>query len=537
LYAIFVIKFPPKAPKLDLLDYVPEKSGSVSYIRKNWLHLNKWGLYDMYIQGAPFERGVINGRLAQELIYTQEKIFVDEIRNIVKSKIYLSILKYVVAWINRKLKNNFGREYDLEIYGVSLSASKDFKLIGPAYMRLLNYHAAHDIGHMLQDMKLVGCTSFAMLGSRTVDGKIIHARNFDFYIGDEFCKEKIVTFYAPDTGNKFVMITWGALIGTVSGMNMKGLAITVNAAKSKLSVKVATPVTILIRKMLQYATNIDEAVAIARETRIFVSESILISSGCENRMLIIEKTPYRTEIFEPGTEKIICTNHFQSDQLKNDPLNMEQIEKSASMYRYKRVEELLDEIPVLSVKSAVDVLRDRKGLGGISIGYGNEKAINQLLAHHSVIFCPADLKLWVSAGSYGLGEFICYELDKVFNNSGNFMSASGIVNENETIEADKFLKYDGYCNFEKFKAIKSEVSAARITQDISHSRINEMIASNPDYYVAYWVAGDYFCKRKKFNEALAMYEQALHKEIATAQEQKQIMKKRDFCAKKLSRHT
>ena len=52
------------------------------------------------------------------------------------------------------------------------------------------YHAAHDLGHALNDYSLVGCTSFAAWGKNTQDGDIIHARNFDFYVGDEFAKEK-----------------------------------------------------------------------------------------------------------------------------------------------------------------------------------------------------------------------------------------------------------------------------------------------------------------------------------------------------------
>jgi len=535
-YAIVVIKVPPKVPGLDLSNYTLKKTGEISRIGKNWLTKNSWGLYEMYIEGPPFERGVVNGRLAERLIYTQEKIFVDEIKKIIPNNFYLSFLKYIVGWINRKLKFYIGDEYNMEIYGVSLSASKDFRLIGPNYMRMLNYHAAHDIGHMLQDMNLVGCSSFAALGNRTADGKIIHARNFDFYVGDEFCKEKIVTFYAPEKGNKFVMITWGALIGTVSGMNMNGLAITVNAAKSKLPVKTNTPVTILIREMLQYATTIDEVIEIARKRKISVSESFMVSSGPENRVLIIEKTPYRTEIFDPGTEQIICTNHFQSEELKDDTLNLKQIAESASMYRYKRLEELLERFPKITVQAAVDVLRDRHGLHDEQIGDGNEKTMNQLLAHHSVVFNPTDMKMWISAGPFGLGEFICYDLCKVFENDGAVDEFTTIVNENETLACDDFLNNGGFERFEKFKEIKDELINSKINGSIPESRIDEMIALNPLYFLTYSVAGDYFNKKQHYKKAVELYQTALQKEIPTLKERDVIRKHLNHCKKKLSQH-
>jgi len=535
-YAIVVIKVPPNVPGLDLSDYSVTKTGDISRIGNNWLTKNKWGLYEMYIEGPPFERGVVNGRLAEKLIYTQEKIFVAEIKKIIPSNFYLGFLKYIVAWINRKLKSHIGEEYNMEIYGVSLSASKDFRLIGPNYMRMLNYHAAHDIGHMLQDMNLVGCSSFAALGNRTADGKIIHARNFDFYVGDEFCKEKIVTFYAPEKGNKFVMITWGALIGTVSGMNMNGLAITVNAAKSKLPVKTTTPVTILIREMLQYASTIDEVIDIARKRKISVSESFMVSSGPEQRVLIIEKTPYRTEIFDPGTEQILCTNHFQSEALKDDPLNLQQIEENASMYRYKRLWELLERFPKITIQSAVDVLRDRFGIHDEPIGDGNEKTMNQLLAHHSLVFNPNDLKMWISTGPFGLGEFICYDLHNVFEKDGAVDENTVIVNEHETIAADDFLYDGGFERFEKFKEIKDKL--ANITSDgaLPLSMIDDLIALNPSYFLTYSVAGDYFKKKQHYEKAVELYQSALQKEIPTLKELEVIRKNLDRCEKKRSQH-
>ena len=43
----------------------------------NTLILNKQGLWELYVEGAPFERGVAIGRLSEELLYYQEKVFVD----------------------------------------------------------------------------------------------------------------------------------------------------------------------------------------------------------------------------------------------------------------------------------------------------------------------------------------------------------------------------------------------------------------------------------------------------------------------------
>ena len=59
--------------------------------------------------------------------------------------------------------------YKAEIYGLSKYASDDYSYLAENYLRMLYLHGAHDIGHALQDLALVGCSSFAAWGeiSRT----------------------------------------------------------------------------------------------------------------------------------------------------------------------------------------------------------------------------------------------------------------------------------------------------------------------------------------------------------------------------------
>ena len=152
----------------------------------------------------------------------------------IPSTFYQHFLKYVIGWFNRNLDKNVSEEYKEEIYGVSESASDNYDYIGSKYQRILNYHAAHDIGHALQNMALVGCTSFGTWNDKSEDSTMIIGRNFDFYVGDKFAEDKIVAFYNPSKGYKFMTVTWGGFIGAVSGMNEKGVTVTINAAKTDI---------------------------------------------------------------------------------------------------------------------------------------------------------------------------------------------------------------------------------------------------------------------------------------------------------------
>src|ERR1035437_2877880 len=168
------IEYPPIVRDTACLQLKRIKIGENAYTYgNNWLRKSESGLWEMYIEGKPFERGVAFGRLTKELLNYQEQTFVDQIYEIVSSRSYLNLLKYFVAWFNRNLDKHIVDEYKEEIYGLSLSASHAFYFIGSGYQRQLNYHAAHDIGHALQGLNMVGCTSFSFWGQKSTDKNLV----------------------------------------------------------------------------------------------------------------------------------------------------------------------------------------------------------------------------------------------------------------------------------------------------------------------------------------------------------------------------
>ncbi|MGN6493318.1 MAG: C45 family autoproteolytic acyltransferase/hydrolase [Agriterribacter sp.] len=500
-------------------------NGFYSY-NNNWFRKSKTGLYELYVEGDAFERGVINGKLSKELVVAQEDYFNAQISKMIPSRSYLHFLKYVIGWFNRNLDKNVTEEYKKEIYGISLSASDQYDYIGSNYQRILNYHAAHDIGHALQNMALVGCTSFGTWGAASEDSTLIIGRNFDFYVGDDFAKNKIVLFENPTQGYKFMSITWGGFIGVVSGMNEKGLTVTINAAKSGIPAGSATPVSLVAREILQYASNIKEATDIARKRTMFVSESFLVGSAADNKAVIIEKTPDTLDVYDPHADQILCANHFQSKALGGSEPNIEQLKMSASPYRYKRLQELVQEKGKNTVQKTAEILRDRKGLNDADIGVGNEKALNQLIAHHAVIFEPAKLLVWVSASPYQLGEFVAYDLKKIFSMQG--MQTNVEVRDSAlSLPADTFLLSQQYRDFEKYRYYKMEIAEG------NEINVDSLISSNPQLYHTYVLAGNYYFARKQYKESIPYYQKALTKEVATETEREQIKKQIEAAQKQL----
>lgn len=548
-----------KQPDLDV-SALPELplsiSDSLRSYGNNTLLLNKQGLWELYVEGAPFERGVAIGRVSEDLLYYQEKVFVDEIKKIIPSDKYLKFLRYFLVLFNRDLGKYVPEENREEIYGISLSCTDEFDAIGTPYERQLNYHAAHDIGHAMQAYMLVGCSSFGTWGTESADSTLIIGRNFDFYVGDDFAKNKVVAFYNPDKGYKFASVCWMGMTGVLSGMNEAGLTVTINASQASIPTGSATPISILARIILQYAATIEEAYSIAESHKTFVAESLLIGSAKEGKAVIIEKSPDKIGMYESSSERIVCTNHYQSDVFKDDPKNLENIRTTDSDYRMRRINELLDRTGKIDPQKAAGILRDTLGLQDKLIGLSNEKSINQFIAHHAVIFKPQELKMWVSTAPWQMGEMVMYdlaaifakmdsvekdseemnreEMDKVKNGNmfinnmvvdGSKITVSS-VKEDGNIAPDGGLTSGTYRRVMEYRRLKDEIAIAiKKGETVDEKTLDAFLLSNADYFYTYELAGDYFFSCGNAAEAVGYWQKALTKEIPRLGDKENIEKK------------
>lgn len=500
---------------------------------QNYLTKNKQQIWELYIQGNPLQLGYNNGALTQNLMQKQEEIFFSKIEGFVPSKFKQNLLRGFLKWYNRKMYLNVRDDFQAEIYGMSQYSSDQYNFIAPKFLRSMYLHGAHDIGHAMQDLMMVGCTSLAVWNENTEDGDLLIGRNFDFYVGDDFAKNKVIEFVQPEEGIPYLSVTWAGMIGVVSGMNKEGITVTINAGKSKIPMAAKTPISLVTREILQYARTIDEAIAIAKKRKVFVSESILVGSANDKNAVIIEVSPDNFGVYKvENTSRVFCTNHFQSEAYKNDKRNLKHIAESHSEYRYEKLKELLTENKKLNPEKMAAILRDKSGLKGEKIGFGNEKAINQLIAHHAVIFAPQKKLVWVSANPYQLGEFVCYDLNEIF--SDKRLKSGAFAKSELNIAKDPFLDSPEFKNYEQYKMMSEEMEKA-IEGDVllTDDFLSRYQSLNPDFWLVYYHAGKYYYSQKEYAKAKTEFEKALTKEITTVPDRENVEKYLRKTVKKL----
>lgn len=510
IYILFASHIsPPDVPEIHIGKR--QKVGENHYVLgNNYLKKNDFGVWEMYIEGEPYERGLIYGELAGELIRRQEDIFVEQINQFVPKGAFQQLLKLLVGFFNSDIPENIPLENQQEIYGISQSFSDDYDYIAPKYTRILNYHAAHDIGHALNDYSIVGCTSLALRGKKTVGHNLLLGRNFDFYVGDAFAEDKLILFVKPTEGYAFSSYSWAGFTGVASGMNEEGLTVTINASKSDLPTGSKMPISLLAREILQYAATIEEAIAIAKKRHTFVSETLMVGSAKDGKAVLIEKSPSKLGVVRMDSDELVCANHYQSTTFQNDKANTDNIALSDSKYRFDRMNELLSATPTFTVDEVAAVLRNQLGANGDSLGMGNPRAINQLLAHHSVVMLPVERRFYISTSDYQLGAYIAYDLAQTFSHK------KGIICD--TIPADPFVNSTAYQRYMAYRAVKQSISAFLlfdVSLTLSDKDITSFIESNGESYMTYEMLGKYFQKKGNCSQAIRYFKQALEKKVAS----------------------
>jgi len=238
-----------------------------------------------------------------------------------------------------------------------------------------------------------GCSSFVVLPQAAKNGALIYGRNLDFLKGGSL--QNLVTFYKPDEGNSFISIGWPGMIGVVSGMNDEGLTVGILTAYSSDVSFDGMPSCFLMRKVLQYANNVEEAKEIIIQSKRTGPNIFLLAD--EKEALVVECSATKYALRKPQGGLLYSSNHFLSSIYENDRKRKKALKSGDSETRYKRMKELLKENSgQIDMEYGIKILRDDIIL--------KENTL------HSVIFRPRTLEFSIAQGPHASGNFIKFHL-------------------------------------------------------------------------------------------------------------------------------
>jgi len=414
LMRAWTAKPPPLPTDVSIMQAKVETRDGKTWLGQSWVSKRE-GLTIVRLKGTPFDMGYASGKLLQDQMKTLEDEFLVMIHGYVPQEWKIKLLKSYVMFRNRRLSDYVSLEDRQQIHGIVLGCKDPHPEQGDYYNRMLNYHAAHDISYMMIDNPLIskaGCTAFGAWGGATENGHLITGRNFDWEAAEVFSRDRVVIMSEPDGGIPFISLSWASMAGVVSGMNRAGISVTINGAPSSLPGETATPVAMVARDVLEKSHNLNEALNIISNTRVFVSTLWLVGSKADGKFVVVEKTPEATNIREPEGDSIVSANHFQTEKLKDDKRNLRYIEEATSVPRYTRLSELIQtNRGSINPTRAAEMLRDRLLPGGKFAGNGHRATLNALIATHATVMDLTDGIFWAASPPNQLGKFVAFDVN------------------------------------------------------------------------------------------------------------------------------
>jgi len=521
LAAVLIVHYsiaqpPPLPADVSILQLKPETRDGKTWLGKSWVSQRE-GLTVIYLKGSPFEMGYADGVLMQDKMHTLENEFLKMIQGYVPQHWVMELLKNYVIYRNRHLSDFVPLDYRLEIFATTLGCPDIHPEEGPFYNRLLNYHAAHDVSYMMIDNPFIaraGCTAFGAWGGATTNQHLITGRNFDWEAAEVFSRDRVVMMCEPDNGIPFISLAWAGMAGVVSGMNRAGISVTINGAPSSLPSETATPVAMVAREVLEKAHNLDEALKILNEAKVFVSTLWLIGSRADGKFIVVEKTPAVTNVREPAGDSIICPNHFETPGLRDSPRNTNYMAEATSVSREARLKELIASAHgAISAQAAADFLRDRKLPGGIFAGNDHRGTLNAFIATHATVMDLTAGIFWAASPPNQLGKFVAFDVADFSRELPEL-----------TIPADATLADGEYEHARQAKQLLTDGNHALKKHDAATAlKLAEQAETlNPAFYQNAWLRGQALLSLGRPVEAAQAFELALAEHPAFRKEQQQL---------------
>lgn len=252
------------------------------------------------------------------------------------------------------------------------------------------------MANAFQDVTMIhgGCTAFAAWGAAAAGGGMVVGRNLDYGALREVTALQSLNFYRPEQGLAFVTLNYPAFAGLMHGMNERGVVIAMcysPAIRTETTVD-GIPFMFVLRRALQYGTDLDAAVDIIRRSPRTVGLNILVADARRGQAAVLEVTAHRLAI-RRAHEFIYAANRFktqymsgfQADGWLSSALRETRLETLQELWRGR-----------FDVAHAVAVLRDKNdpslaGGAGLLPGIHNEETVAGL------VFDPAGLEVWAAA--------------------------------------------------------------------------------------------------------------------------------------------
>ncbi len=370
---------------------------------------------EVRLRGDPVSMGQAHVKLLYHEQLTIERELHQQFRHFVPWSAARTLIIDMARLRFRTIDQTLSPSHRLEIAAQAAAFAPDpFTSLMDTYPRFIYLHTLYDMLLSFEHSPLIGCTSL-VVGPGLAGGHTLLARNFDFE-GPQVLDDHKVVFLIFEQGRiPYASVSWPGFVGAATGMNREGLAIVIHGARAGQLRAHGKPVAQTVRELLGGARRTRQAITMLQARAPMVPHMLLIADALGDAV-VVERVPGRAMfVREMKGQTLPLTNHLEGPDA-NDPKNLAVRANSSTLARRARLDEIISNLRApVSVKDAVAILRDKTGRRGKTLPLGDRRAIDALIATHSVVMDNTARALWVSEGPHVSGRFVRFNLRQLLD--------------------------------------------------------------------------------------------------------------------------
>lgn len=371
------------------------------------------GFHVVRLAGDPYEMGWQHGALLKDAIargpipaFSKYVSRVVELAAPGPASPLIAKVANEALWrgVGRTIASNFPDEAREAIEGLAQGADMDRDELWRAvtmpetYLFVIGLFLAARRPHVAPrfSVPICGCTSAVAWGNATSDGRMLHARNFDYQGVGTWDVEPLIAFHRPSKGQRYVAVSSaGVLLGGITAMNEAGLSMVVHQHLASVDFDLGgMPVGVAGDRIMRFAENLNDAEKILREHVPNGSWTYLVTSEREQEVLCFELTSKRSHAFRPAGPTFGYSNIYLAAPLEGIEAHLYPAQWRHNTGRYHRATSLLEaRRGAITADHMAAILGDT---GSTSCRF--QDAISSLVTVASVVFDARDSVVWAAEG-------------------------------------------------------------------------------------------------------------------------------------------
>lgn len=212
------------------------------------------------------------------------------------------------------------------------------------------------------------CSGVALKGRATVGGQVLHARVLDYMTEIGLQDAAVVQVFMPKGKNTWMSAGYAGFIGTVTAMNEHGLAIGEMGGRGGEQWD-GTPMSLLLRDIMERAGTVAEALAILRATPR-TCQYYYVLSDRSGAIRAVECTPEKMTVLKPGQQDTRLP-HVPEDVVFISEEDRAKLLSERIQKHYGRID----------VRTLIDIIK---------------RPVSMNANLHDAIFAPETLDLWLA---------------------------------------------------------------------------------------------------------------------------------------------